>query len=258
MNETLPENILNYIKNKKYKTDHIGMSKSSIYIFDDCVLKIENNTSHTQDSINLIKWLKGKIPVPKIIYHEIYNNKSYLLMSKIEGKMSCDDYYLENSDKLLKLISEAFKLIWSIDISDCPINKDIDTKLKEARYRVENNIINKEDFNNEEFKTPEHLLLWLETNKPNFEPVFSHGDFCLPNIFLEGDKIKGFVDLGDAGVSDKWYDIALCYKSLKNNFNGTYGGKIYTNFDPNSLFKVLGIEPNLEKIRYFLLLDELF
>ena len=98
----------------------------------------------------------------------------------------------------------------------------------------------------------------METNKPDFEPVFSHGDFCLPNIFLEGDKIKGFVDLGDAGVSDKWYDIALCYKSLKNNFNGTYGGKIYTNFDPNSLFKVLGIEPNLEKIRYFLLLDELF
>ena len=258
MNETLPENILKYIKNKKYKTDHIGMSKSSIYIFDDYVLKIENNTSHTQDSINILKWLKGKIPVPKIIYHEIYNNKSYLLMSKIEGKMSCDDYYLENSDKLLKLISEAFKLIWSIDISDCPINKDIDTKLKEARYRVENNIINKEDFHNEEFKTPEHLLLWLETNKPDFEPVFSHGDFCLPNIFLEGDKIKGFVDLGDSGVSDKWYDIALCYKSLKNNFNGTYGGKIYTNFDPNSLFKVLGIEPNLEKIRYFLLLDELF
>ena len=30
MNETLPENILKYIKNKKYKTDHIGMSKSSI------------------------------------------------------------------------------------------------------------------------------------------------------------------------------------------------------------------------------------
>lgn len=258
MNETLPENILKYIKNKKYKTDHIGMSKSSIYIFDDYVLKIENNTSHTHDSINILKWLKGKIPVPKIIYHEIYNNKSYLLMSKIEGKMSCDDYYLENSDKLLKLISEAFKLIWNIDISDCPINKDIDTKLKEARYRVENNIINKEDFHNEEFKTPEHLLLWLETNKPDFEPVFSHGDFCLPNIFLEGDKISGFVDLGDAGVSDKWYDIALCYKSLKNNFNGTYGGKIYTNFDPNSLFKVLGIEPNLEKIRYFLLLDELF
>ncbi len=76
MNETLPENILNYIKNKKYKTDHIGMSKSSIYIFDDYVLKIENNTSHTHDSINILKWLKGKIPVPKIIYHEIYNNKS--------------------------------------------------------------------------------------------------------------------------------------------------------------------------------------
>ena len=258
MNETLPDNILKYIKNKNFKTDNIGMSKSSIYIFDDSVLKIEKNTSNTKYTINMLKWLKGKIPVPELICQDTYNNKSYLLMTKIEGKMSCDNYYLENSDLLLKLLSEAFKLLWSVDISDCPVNKDINTKLKEARFRVENNIVDKESFNNDEFKTPEELLLWLESNKPEYEPVLSHGDFCLPNIFLEGDKIKGFVDLGDSGVSDKWYDIALCYKSLKNNFNGTYGGKVYSNFDPNSLFKALEIEPNFEKIKYFILLEDLY
>ena len=79
------------------------------------------------------------------------------------------------------------------------------------------------------FRDPEHLLMWLEENRPAFEPVLSHGDYCLPNIFLENGTLKGFIDLGRAGIGDKWNDIALCYRSLKHNFDGTYGGKVYAN-----------------------------
>ncbi|WP_207637230.1 hypothetical protein [Eubacterium xylanophilum] len=45
---------------------------------------------------------------------------------------------------------------------------------------------------------------------------------------------------------------------MKHNFDGTYGGKVYPDFDPDMLFEALGIEPNWEKINYFILLDELF
>ncbi|MBQ8395417.1 MAG: hypothetical protein IJX54_00285, partial [Oscillospiraceae bacterium] len=62
----------------------------------------------------------------------------------------------------------------------------------------------------------------------------------------------------DTGVGDKWRDIALCYRSLKHNFDGTYGGKVYTDFDADMLFDALGIEKNEEKFRYYILLDELF
>ena len=65
-------------------------------------------------------------------------------------------------------------------------------------------------------------------------------------------------ELGSTGVGDKWNDIALCYLILKHNFDGTYGGKIYPDFDPDMLFVALGIEPNWEKINFFILLDELF
>ena len=88
--------------------------------------------------------------------------------------------------------------------------------------------------------------------------MISHGDFCLPNIFFEGNRLSGLIDLGHGGVGDRYLDIALCYRSLKHNFDGTYGGKVYEDFDPDGLFVHLGIEPNREKIRYYLLLDELF
>lgn len=108
------------------------------------------------------------------------------------------------------------------------------------------------------FKNPEELLHWLEAHKPDFEPVLSHGDFCLPNIFVDGGRITGFIDLGDTGVGDKWRDIALGLRSLRHNLDGTFGGKVYPNINPELLFDELGIEPDWEKIKWYILLDELF
>ena len=101
------------------------------------------------------------------------------------------------------------------------------------------------------------LLEWLKNHKPAEDPVLSHGDFCLPNIFLDGDEVSGFIDLGRSGIADPYQDIALCYRSLCHNFDGTYG-RAYPGFDPMMLFRELGIDPDWEKIRYYRLLDELF
>lgn len=108
------------------------------------------------------------------------------------------------------------------------------------------------------FENAQALLDWLIQNKPEEELVFTHGDFCLPNIFAKGDEISSFFDLGRAGVADKYQDIAICYRSLKHNFEGKYGGQKYENFNPDILFEKLGMEPDWEKIRYYILLDELF
>ena len=77
------------------------------------------------------------------------------------------------------------------------------------------------------------------------------------NVFFENGKVSGFIDLGDAGIADRWYDIALGYRSLKHNADGTYGA-YYADVHPDDLFKKLGIEPDWERIKYYILLDELF
>ncbi|MBO4411376.1 MAG: phosphotransferase, partial [Lachnospiraceae bacterium] len=128
-----------------------------------------------------------------------------LLMSKVPGKMACDRYFLEHSEELLKLLSEALKRCSAVDVSDCPRVRDLDAQLAEGRCRVENGLIDTEDaepetFGEGGFKDPEELLHWLENNRPPFEPVFSHGDFCLPNVFFEDGKVSGFIDLGRAGI----------------------------------------------------------
>ena len=259
----VPPKIKSLIGDKPFTVDDIGMSGNQVLIFEDMVLKIEDSSASVQKQVEMMRWLEGKVPVPQVLAHEVENEKSYLLMSRMGGEMTCDTYYLEHPQILLEALACGLKMLWEVDVRDCPRIRDLDAVLEEARVRVESHLVDMEDaepetFGEGGFENPEQLLEWLENHRPSFEPVLSHGDFCLPNIFLENGQIAGFIDLGKTGVGDKWNDIALCYRSLKHNFDGTYGGNVYEDFSPDMLFEKLGINPDWEKIKYYLLLDELF
>lgn len=259
----LPKQIEELVKDKPYTLSDIGMSGSKVLMFEDMVLKIEQRSDYVEKQVRIMQWLEGKLPAPKVLAFEIQEDRSYLLMSKVLGDVACAEYYLEHPHVLLKALAEALKMCWAVDISDCPNIRDLDAELAEGRFRVENGLVDMDNaepttFGEGGFESPAHLLKWLEENRPEPEYVFSHGDFCLPNVLLTDGEVSGFIDLGDAGVGDKWRDIALCYRSLKHNFDGTFGGKVYEDFNPDLLFEALEMEPDWEKWNYYILLDELF
>lgn len=259
----LPEKIIKLIADEQYTTDDIGMSESSVFIFHDKVLKIQDNNKESQNEYNILMWLQSKLPVPKVLAYENLNSKSYLLMSKCDGVMACDEHYMKNPEKQVSLLAEGLKALWNINISDCPNDWSLKNKLAQASYNVKHNLVDTDNvepntFGENGFKSPDHLLEWLYENKPKEELVLSHGDYCLPNVFLQNSSVSGYIDLGKTGIADKWCDIAICYRSLSHNYSGRYNGKAYSNLDDLLLFQKLGIEPNWEKIRYYILLDELF
>lgn len=270
----LPESIREKVSGKDFRIDDLGKSGSRIFLFDDCVLKCEKllDASDTEadlfredqdKTVEVMRWISGKLPVPEVLAYEKDEKYRYLLMSKIPGTVACDPYYMEHPKEMIPALADALKLLWSIDISDCPRKADLDMLLQEAEYRVKNDLVDMSDvepetFGEGGFKDAEELLSWLKENKPSYEPVLSHGDFCLPNVFIKDGKLSGLIDLGNTGTGDKWMDIALCYRSLKHNADGTWGSKVYPDIRPEVLFEELGIEPDWDKIHYYILLDELF
>lgn len=260
----LPENICRLIADEAYKTDEIGMSEASVYMFENKILKVQEYNEDAENEYRMLQYLQKKLPVPLVYAHEIAEGRSYLLMSKCTGEMACSHEYMKSPAMLCRMLANGLKMLWSIDISDCPSDQRLACKLAKAAYNIENGLVKAEDaepdtFSENGFRNPGELLQWLYENKPEEELVFSHGDYCLPNIFGIHDEATGFIDLGKAGISDKWCDIALCYRSLLHNYRGKYNEpNTYPDYDEMLLFRELGIKPDWEKIRYYILLDELF
>ncbi len=259
----IPSNIQKILENENYIVDNIGMSGSSVYLFSNKVLKIQNANEESENEYLMMKWLSGKLPIPEIIAYEKENGRSYLLMSRMNGVMACDDCYMDNPELLIELLSQAMHMLWEVDIADCPSRMNLDKKLEMAKYNVEHDLVDMENvqpdtFSEDGFRNPKELFDWLMANRPQEDLVLSHGDFCLPNIFFSADKLAGFIDLGKICVADRYQDIALCYRSLANNLAGSYGGKVRKKLDKDTFFNKLGITPDWDKIRYYILLDELF
>ena len=259
----LPKAIRQRIAGKAFQADEVGLSDAGVMVFDDCVLKIAPYRKKNEETVHVMRWLADKLPVPRVLCFARDAERQYLLMSRISGKMACDPYYLERPKELTAILAEAIRMLWSVDVSDCPRARDPDAALREARFRVENNLINMDladpaTFGPGGFRDPSALLDWLEHNRPSYEPALSHGDLCLPNILIDHGHVSGLIDLGETGIGDKWRDLALCWRSLKWNAAGAYGGAVYPDIRPELLFEALGIAPDPEKLRYYLLLDELF
>lgn len=260
-----PERITNYIKNAAYTMNDVGLSGSRVYIFDRYVLKVQPKSEETDNEFEILNWLDGACPAPKILEYVKEDRLAYTLMTKIGGEMLCDEKYMKDPQRLIALAAQALRMLWTVDVKDCPCSfSRLDRRLAEARKNVENGTVDMDDAESETFgpggfADPAELLQWLENNRPEEDLVLTHGDFCLPNVFAQGDEITGFIDNGKMGPADRWQDISILLRSLQRNFNGKYtGGVPYEGYEDSMLLDALGIEMDPEKNRYYMLLDELF
>ncbi len=260
---TLPEMIRRSLRAGEYRREGIGMSGSAVLVYPDQVLKIQPDGPEARNEVFMLRWLKDRLPVPAVEAWTVEDGTAYLLMERCEGRMACDTAYLDKPEELAALLANGLRALWAVDVRDCPSDQGLSQKLAQARYNVEHGLVDMGNvepatFGPKGFRGPAHLLEWLESHRPAEEPVLSHGDCCLPNLFGVGERITGFIDLGRTGRADKWCDIALCCRSLGGNLAGRYGGRLWHDFDPKRLFDVLGMDMDEEKIRYYILLDELF
>lgn len=251
----LPQTIQEYIKDTIYKKNEIGCSNALLYHLEnrdiDYYLKIEKINSVFEHEQKVMQWLQNRLPVPKIIAQCREHGYDYLLMTRVSGEMAYSEHYLKNPTKLVSLLAEGIKILQAVNISDCPFDCTLKNTLNVAKAKIENNEIDMSNWKETtQFNSPKELYDYLVENQPEEELVFSHGDYCLPNVFFDNEKVTGFIDLGHTGIASKWEDITSCIRSLEYNLQS----KEYTNL----FFEQLNIKPDYEKINYYSLLNELF
>ena len=55
-----PEKIAALLLGEEYRTDEIGMSNASVLLFQDKVLKIQNDDAEAANEYQMMTWLRGK------------------------------------------------------------------------------------------------------------------------------------------------------------------------------------------------------
>jgi kanamycin kinase len=85
----------------------------------------------------------------------------------------------------------------------------------------------------------------MRTSPPTEDLVVCHGDYCLPNILIDHGKITGYVDLGELGIADRWWDLAVGSWSVTWNL----GPGLETHF-----LAAYGVAPDEERMAFYRLL----
>ena len=243
--------------------DAIGESSAKVYRYhkDDSAfyLKIAPANDIFRREHEILTWLDGKLPVPKIKYWHEQDGLAYLLMTEAPGKLALDypkDELQKPYKSTIKAMAEGLLMLQSIDISNCPFNYSLDAKLANMLHNIENNLVDMDEWHERTgFDTPINLYSWLISNKPSEEICFTHDDYTPENIFIDGKTLTCLIDVGDCGLADRYRDIALCVRSIKIHLGDM--GQEEINKHVDLLFKYLEIEPDWTKIKYYTLLDEL-
>jgi aminoglycoside phosphotransferase len=255
---TLPPELSRMISGYEWRQNHAGFSPARVFRLDaenksSLYLKISPRTlahSLSREKTRL-EWLGNRLPVPEVLLFAAGDDADYLLLSAIRGADASDASFKTDAPRIVEQLTIGLKTIHNLPLENCPFDESLDYKIALAGKLVENNLVDEDDFDEINLgKTAEDLFRELIAAKPAREDsVFTHGDYCLPNIILDDGRLKGFVDWGNAGIADRFQDIALLTRSVIYNFGAEYEEIVY---------KIYGIEPDREKIRFYRLLDEFF
>ncbi len=153
----------------------------------------------------VLKWIDRRLPVPEALFYIARGWWEYQLTTEVPGTPS---YQLERRERenAVKVMAEALRAIHGLDARGCPYMNAAANRIGEARAS----------------KDPEtqRALDGLEAAMPEEDLVFTHGDYCLPNIILDGGALSGVIDWDHGGLADPYVDLEACMWSIGYNYGG--------------------------------------
>lgn len=258
MKPSLPERLAAIAGDRSWQQITIGHSESSTFLLSggERNLYLKTQSKRAEDRLreerDRLLWLAGKLPVPSVAAYEEDEEREWLLISEVPGVHAADPSWGGDVFALARALGEGLRRIHALAAADCPFDQRLDVKLTEAGRRTAAGLVDEADFDAiRRGQGAEALYETLLSSRPETEDVvFTHGDYCLPNVILQGGRVSGYIDWGRAGMADRYQDIALALRSLRYNFGAGH---------EEAFLAAYGMErADEEKVEYYQLLDEFF
>jgi aminoglycoside phosphotransferase len=131
---------------------------------------IEGQPTHSlEKESRIVEWIDGRISTPRLLYYGQMDGVEYQLTTEIKGIPTYKAQPDQRREAVI-ILGETLRLIHSLDTTECPFDNRIENKLSEV---------------------DDASKLGKITLK---ELVFTHGDYCLPNIIVEDGLLSGVID----------------------------------------------------------------
>lgn len=204
--------------------------------------------------VGVLRWLRGKLPVPEVVGFETDESDHWLLMTALPGIPAHELAGRLNPEEMIRMMAEGLRLIRGVETGDCPFDESCESKLLRVQKNMENKQLRSDLYPRDDIAKAEADLRWLREHLPAQERVFSHGDWCLPNALAESGKITGFIDWGEGGIANPWQDVAMLATSMCYNYNTPDRHEEYARM----IVSEAGLgELDRNKLRFFRLLNEM-
>lgn len=195
-------------------------------------------------------WARKYLPVPKVLDHGVVEDIEWLVTSGLTGQDATTEQLKQDPSWLVPVLARGLRRFHEAPVEDCPFDFTVDAAVRHCDTRVTGGREMWDDLH-EDFKhlTPLEMLIELYDNRPPQEDlVVCHGDYCFPNMLIEGNEVTGFVDLGELGVADRWWDLAVATWSCDWNVGPGW---------QDVFLDAYGIERDEHKIRYYRMMYDL-
>ena len=188
----LPTAIRRHVDPARLARDTLGRSEASVYDCGGAFLKIAPKDSLRRAALMQDYFARRGLSAPLIAYEQD-ERRDYLLVQTVPGQNACA--FTGDPRWLSAALGEAARRLHETDAADCPLT-DVNRRAAEACARETGEVID-----------PAPLSC----------DALVQGDCCLPNIFFQDGRLTGFIDLNEAGLGDRHFDIGWLLWSLAYN-----------------------------------------
>ncbi len=206
------------------------------------------------DEYARVAWSSGRLPVARVVHVERTGHRAWLLSQALAGRTAYE-WAVDAPDRMPRIVAALagfLRRLHALPAHLCPFQAHHLLRLAQARQRLDDGLIDAEDFDPSRHGwTPHEVWQELQEMLPlRADRVVTHGDFSLDNIVLDARcEVVGVVDLGRLGVADRYQDLSILWNNLSE-----FGEPAQRLF-----LARYGIRrPNRRKLAFHLCLDECF
>ena len=169
-----------------------------------------------------MSWLQGRLSVPRVVCFHEENNTQYLLMTRIAGVSGIHEDARTNIPGLLRMFAHGLREIHAISVDSCPLDWRFERYFAWVTGLIDSGVLDGQIPKGGARNVLRAELASIRADLPPEDLVFTHGDYCLPNVMILNGHLSGYIDWGYAGIGDRYLDFVAAYYTIRRNLGAEW------------------------------------